>query len=109
MKNVTYIAAGAGSGKTFRLTTELNKAFAKDHVRPSQVILTTFTKMAAGEFKEKVRNAILKNTELSDRIQLAIELDSAAISTIHGIALDFIKRYWYLQDLGADIQIMPEN
>ena len=52
MKNVTYINAGAGSGKTYRLTKTLTELIKAGNVNPEQVILTTFTIKAANEFKE---------------------------------------------------------
>ena len=53
MKNIKYISASAGSGKTYRLTQELTNAIKSGAVEPENVILTTFTKAAASEFKEK--------------------------------------------------------
>ena len=44
MKNVTYISAGAGSGKTYTLTHRLADMIRRGEVRPNEVILTTFTK-----------------------------------------------------------------
>ena len=73
MKNVTYISAGAGSGKTHNLTTTLAELIAKDktdseHVEPEQVILTTFTVKAANEFKEKAKIELYKlGTQLACR------------------------------------------
>ena len=55
MKNVTYINAGAGSGKTYRLTKTLTELIEAGNVNPEQVILTTFTIKAANEFKEKAK------------------------------------------------------
>lgn len=51
MKNVTYINARAGSGKTYRLTESQTKLIKSENVKPEQVILTTFTTKAANEFK----------------------------------------------------------
>ena len=53
MRNVTYINAGAGSGKTYTLTKILAEKLSerdkngKSLMMPSQVILTTFTELAA--------------------------------------------------------------
>ena len=55
MKNVTYINAGAGSGKTYRLTKTLTALIKAKNAKPSEVILTTFTTKAAIEFKEKAK------------------------------------------------------
>jgi ATP-dependent helicase/nuclease subunit A len=107
MKNVTYINAGAGSGKTYTLTKILaDKLTDKSNpVLPSQVILTTFTELAASEFREKARQQILAAGNLS----AAAQMDSAAIGTVHSIALNFIKKFWYLLDYGADIQTISER
>ena len=55
MKNVTYINAGAGSGKTYRLTETLTGLIKAGKAKPEQVILTTYTRKAANEFKEKAK------------------------------------------------------
>lgn len=113
MKNVTYINAGAGSGKTFTLTRILSeKLSGKDSkgntiptVLPSQVILTTFTELAASEFREKARQKILEVGNLD----AASQIDSAYIGTVHSVALRFIKKFWYLLGYGAEIQIISER
>lgn len=107
MRNVTYINAGAGSGKTYTLTRILaEKLSEKDaRVNPSQVILTTFTELAAAEFKEKARQQILATGNL----EVASQMDCAAIGTVHSVALGFIKKFWYLLNYGADIQTISER
>ena len=52
MKNVKYISASAGSGKTHTLTQILTDAVKNKLVEPENVILTTYTKAAAAEFKD---------------------------------------------------------
>ena len=52
MKNITFINAGAGSGKTYRLTSDLARKLTRENIDPSQVILTTYTELAAEEFRE---------------------------------------------------------
>ena len=75
MKNIQYINAGAGSGKTTKLTQilseELGKSDAK--IRPSEVILTTFTELAASEFRERSRQQLFQD----GHPDIAAELDSA--------------------------------
>lgn len=118
MKNVTYINAGAGSGKTFTLTKILSERLADGNVKPSQVILTTFTELAATEFREKARNRILagddrengqKNLDEEFSLEAAAQIDSATIGTVHSVALRFVKKFWYLLDYGADIQVISQR
>ena len=42
MRNITYINAGAGSGKTYNLTELLSEVLGEKKARPDEVILTTF-------------------------------------------------------------------
>ena len=107
MKNVTYINAGAGSGKTFTLTRLLSDKLSDNtlNIKPSQVILTTFTELAASEFREKARQQILE----AGCLDAAAQMDSAAIGTVHSVALRFIHKFWYLLDYGADIQPISER
>ena len=104
MKNVLYVSAGAGSGKTFYLTNLLSNKL-KGTINPSEVILTTFTELAAAEFKEKSREALLAVPGLQNK---AIELDSGAIGTVHSIALGFVKKYWYLLGISPQVNVMSE-
>ena len=49
MKNVTFISAGAGSGKTYTLTQKIVEMVRNGECRSDEIILTTFTKSAANE------------------------------------------------------------
>ena len=107
MKNIEFINAGAGSGKTHTLVNLLADYLAgeKGNYKPSEVILTTFTDLAAAEFSEKAREALLKRN-LFDQASL---LDSAAIGTVHSIAYGFVRKYWYLLGRGPADNVMSED
>lgn len=105
MKNVTYINAGAGSGKTYRLTETLTALIKEKKVNPSEVILTTFTNKAANEFKEKAK-AFLYDEGLYDA---AIELDHAMIGTVHSVCQRLIGKYWFHLGLSPSMGVMAEE
>lgn len=107
MKNIQYINAGAGSGKTTKLTQILSEQLgnANHNTKPSEVILTTFTELAASEFREKSRQQLFKD----GHPDIAAELDSATIGTVHAVALNFIQRYWYLIGVSPDMKVMSED
>lgn len=101
-----FVAAGAGSGKTFTLTKRIAYALS-DGSGPnghpylddlSQVLVITFTNAAARDIKEKVRSA-LREAGPGFR-QHALEVDSAWISTIHGMCSRILRRH--ALDLGLD-------
>ena len=105
MKNIQYINAGAGSGKTTRLTEILSEKLGSKEYKPSEVILTTFTELAASEFREKSRERLYKD----NHADVAAELDSATIGTVHSVALSFIQKYWYLIGVSPDMKVMSED
>ena len=105
MRNVHYINAGAGSGKTYTLTETLAELIGSKRTTPSRVILTTFTDRAATEFKEKAREMLIEKGLREE----AAAIDSANIGTVHSVALSFIQKYWYRLGISADAIPMPEE
>lgn len=87
------VAAGAGSGKTRVLTERIANAIAgtgggeRPPVALDRLLAITFTDKAAGELAERVRGA-LRSRGLVDE---ARRIDSAWISTIHGMCARLIR------------------
>lgn len=105
MKNIHYISAGAGSGKTYTLTEILAEHIVSEFCRSDEVLLTTFTEAAASEFREKTRRKLLQKG-LSDA---AAEMSGARIGTIHSVAKSLIDRYWYRLGLAPDMTVMDDE
>ena len=110
MKNVTYISAGAGSGKTYTLTKTLAELVegsktGYEKAVPERVILTTFTVKAASEFKERAK-AFLYEKGLNDE---AGRMDRAMMGTIHSIAYAFINKYWFHLGLCPNMNVLLEE
>jgi ATP-dependent exoDNAse (exonuclease V) beta subunit len=105
MKNITFIYAGAGSGKTHKLTDLLFEKINNKEITASEVMLTTFTKKAANEIKERAQAKLL--TENS--FEAANCLNQAYIGTVHSVGYQFIKKYWYLLGISPDIKEIGEN
>lgn len=109
MKNVNYINAGAGSGKTWTLSHRLSDALlgadGNKQVNPSQVILTTFTRAAASEFREKARAVLLE----AGKPEMAAALEGAAIGTVHSVCEQFVKKYWYKLGLSPVMGVLQEE
>lgn len=105
MNKITYINAGAGSGKTFTLTELLSKTLQEKQARPDEVILTTFTVKAANEFKEKAKAKLFEKGLFEE----ANMLDGALIGTIHSVAYSIISKFWYQLGIPPKPQIMTED
>lgn len=105
MRNVNYISAGAGSGKTYTLTQRLAQHVINGDVRPEEVILTTFTDKAAAEFRERAKAVLYEK----GRFDEADRLDLAQIGTVHSIAYKMVAKYWYILGLSPQLKVMDEN
>ena len=107
MKNTTFVSAGAGSGKTYRLTQDIARLVTegKDKCRIEEIILTTYTEPAAKELREKVRSTLYEK----GLYEAAMNVDNATIGTIHSIARQLVSRYWYLLDISANATIMDNE
>ena len=101
----TFISAGAGSGKTYRITTDVAKMVFDHKLNPDQVIMTTFTKAAAQELREKAKKELAK-LGLHREAQ---QMEHALIGTVHSVANTFLTKYWYLLGIMPDAAAMEEN
>ncbi|MEM6723182.1 MAG: UvrD-helicase domain-containing protein, partial [Bacteroidota bacterium] len=108
LSNLRIISAGAGSGKTYRLTQELIQLIdpaSGSNVRPSGIIATTFTKKAAAELQERVRVSLLER----GLRQAADEVGNALIGTVHGLGTQLLKRFSFEAGLSPDLSIIADE
>jgi ATP-dependent helicase/nuclease subunit A len=97
--HVRFISAGAGSGKTYRLTEELERALVVDQTDPGRIIGTTFTVKAAAELRERVRERLIA----AGRMDLAEQTAQALIGTVHSVCERLLKRFAF--DLGLSPEL----
>lgn len=102
---IDYISAGAGSGKTYKLTHELADRIERREILPEGVIMTTFTIKAAEELRERAK-AVLYEKGLFDEAE---RLDQALIGTIHSIAYALIRKYWYYLGVSPELRVMTDE
>lgn len=105
MSRLTFISAGAGSGKTHTLTTKLSELLHAGTVRPSGVIATTFTKKAATELRERVRQRLLSE----GRFNLANAMGQARIGTVNSICGNLLERFAFEAGLATRQQVLEEG
>ena len=107
MDNITFISAGAGSGKTFRLTQDLGNLLTEhaDEFRPSGVIATTFTKLAANELRGRVRQRLNE----TGHNNLAVRMEQALIGTVNGVCGKLLKRFAFEAGLSPVQNVIEEQ
>ncbi|NJC25105.1 UvrD-helicase domain-containing protein [Neolewinella antarctica] len=103
--NLKLISAGAGSGKTYRLTEELSALLTAGDVKPSGIIATTFTKRAAAELRERVRVKLLREGMSRE----ANELKNALIGTVHGLGVKLLKRFAFEAGVSPQVDIIADQ
>lgn len=99
--HVTFISAGAGSGKTWRLTEELERLLVEDAVDPARIIGTTFTVKAAAELRDRVRERLIA----SGRFALAERSGGALIGTVHSVCERVLRRFAFELGLSPRLDI----
>lgn len=108
LKN-TMVRAGAGAGKTHGLVEKVVEVFKsfRNQGRSPRIILTTFTRKATQELKERL---ILRACTDKDAALLQFVSDPAClqISTIHGLLSMFLRQVGHLAGLDAGFQIVSE-
>ncbi len=102
--SLTFISAGAGSGKTHTLMQTLGDLLASRQVRPSGVIATTFTKKAATELRERVRQHLLG----AGRNDLANAMGQARIGTVNSVCGGLLERFAFEAGLSTRQQVLDE-
>lgn len=105
------IKAGAGAGKTTTLVNQLYSYFShfkKINNKAPKIVVTTFTKKATQELKERLlKKAIEENSE--DFFTYINNKSLIHISTIHGVLHLVIKQNLKKMGLKSDLNIISEN
>ena len=101
---IKLISAGAGSGKTYRLTQEM-VGLLTTGTRASGIIATTFTAKAAAELEERVRTKLLEE----GLTEQANDLSNALIGTVHGLGVKLLKRFAFEAGVSPQVSIIADE
>lgn len=103
--------AGAGAGKTTQLVHEVYtfyNEFKKEYKKEPKIVLTTFTRKATQELKERLMIKAQQNNDY-DFLNFVLSRSCLLISTIHGILQVFLKQYAQVIDLDPGFEIVDKN
>src|SRR5512135_2311410 len=102
---LSIIPAGAGSGKTYTIQTKLADWVIAGDVAPEKIVAVTFTEAAAAELKGRIRGHLVSLGRLED----ALRLDQAYISTIHGFGLRILKDFSFDAGISPQLRKLSED
>ncbi len=105
---IRIISAGAGSGKTHRLTQELARSLdpsAPGAARPEGVLATTFTRKAAAELCERARRTLFGQ----GRAEQADRIAGGLIGTVNSVCGRLLARFAFEAGLSPELQVIEEQ
>lgn len=104
-QDIRITTAGAGSGKTTRLTEMIRDSVTGGECRPTGIIATTFTKAAAEELAERTRRALFAAGE----IEAAGRIEESLIGTVHSICARLLERFAFEARISPRVQVIEEQ
>lgn len=87
--DLRIVPAGAGAGKTHHIKTTLLDWVEQGLVRPDRILAVTFTEAGAGELRQRIRASLIAAGRMED----ALAVDQAYVSTIHGLGLRLMTEH----------------
>ncbi len=101
------ISAGAGSGKTKTLSYKVYRLVSHDGLKPSDLLVLTFTNKAAFEMKERIIKQFKDHGGEDDK--LSLEIVSSHIQTFDSFSMYLVKKYCSLLELPDNIQVADDS
>lgn len=104
------LSAAAGSGKTAVLVERIIQIILKDKIDIDKLLIVTFTNAAAGEMRERISDAIVRELETPGesedhlRRQMTL-LNKASIMTIHAFCIELVKGHFHLIDIDPNFRV----
>ena len=108
------VSAGAGSGKTTVMIQKIANLILSS-VPIENLLVVTFTVLAAGEMKDRLINKLKEELITSDdnRKQFIIDsiekIKTASIDTIDGFSSKTIKKYFYALNVAPNMEIISDT
>lgn len=104
------VSAAAGSGKTAVLVERIVRLITEDMIDINKLLIVTFTNAAAGEMRERILDAIIKEIEKGSeyeehlRRQITL-LGRSYITTLHSFCIDVVRKNFHLVDIDPSFRI----
>lgn len=104
------VSAAAGSGKTAVLVERIIKLVTEDLVDIDKLLIVTFTNAAAGEMRERILQALMKELEKDAKNEEKLKrqitlLNKSYITTVHSFCINIVRRHFHLIDVDPAFKI----
>ena len=99
-----FVAAGAGTGKTAVLVERFVGSVMDEGRDIDSLLVITYTERAAGELRARIRSRLIER----GRPDLALDLDGAWVSTIHGFCRRLLGTYPLQAGVDPGFRVLDE-
>ena len=100
---ISIVTAGAGSGKTTRVATDVAREI-MGGTNPARIIVTTFTRKAASELSARIRAELISNGAVDE----TRKLQRALIGTVNSVCGSLVARFAFELGMPPAIAILDE-
>jgi ATP-dependent exoDNAse (exonuclease V) beta subunit len=106
LKRTEIVAASAGTGKTYRLASQIKAELLGDPpIEPERVVAMTYTRAAAAELDGRVRRALIE----AGHPRLARRLGAARIGTVHAVCARIVSDHAFELGLSPELDTLDES
>ncbi len=133
IEGLSLVEAGAGTGKTYNITSLYIRSIIEKHLMPASILVLTYTEAATAELKSRIRDRITECvhayetkedngdnflaellTVLDEKDYLHLKkalysFDDAVISTIHGFCHRLLKEEYLAFGIRPDFEILGSS
>ena len=103
--NRMLVSASAGTGKT-TVMIERIVSLIQEGVDVSQIVVVTFTNMAAAEMKNRLAVKLSEKSDNPKVLEHIEKLDTASICTLHSFCSELLRNYFYVVDIDPAFSIL---
>ncbi len=133
IEGLSLVEAGAGTGKTYNITSLYIRSIIEKHLMPASILVLTYTEAATAELKSRIRDRITEcvhayetkedseDSFLAELLSVLDEkgylhlkkalysFDDAVISTIHGFCHRLLKEEYLAFGIRPDFEILGSS
>ena len=105
MNHITFIRAGAGSGKTYHVTELIEQELRAKRLEPAGLVATSFTTKAAEELRQRLQARLYGAGLVTE----AERMGEALLGTVHSIAAQLLERFAFEAGISPRLKVIAEE
>ncbi len=103
--SLSIVTAGAGSGKTWRITQDIKREVLDNNVPPAGLLATTFTRKAASELQLRVQTALIA----ARQGETALAMQEALLGTVNSVCGRLLAEFAFEAGISPDLAVLDET